>query len=178
MAGSAWSAKEQGAVANLLEAWSGRVSQQASQLELVVADALALDADITRFSREAHDLQRDLEDAEARQGVIDAMAQQIWEPQVALGELLDGLEESLQLAPGGSERPDDRAQAVEAQLEELSRQVQRLAEESAQFRPMTYAQPLARVAHVLDAHSSELDAVEQRLEAAERQLGGLFSVRM
>merc|ERR1712187_426893 len=97
--------------------------------------------------------------------------------QDALGKLLGGLEDVLQLRTEGrgesDSRVERRANALTAQLDELSWQVRELTRETREFQSNRCAEPLNTVAHVLNAHSSELDSIQVRVDAAERKLRDL-----
>jgi len=175
---------EQQQVNSLLQAWESRLWEQARSFESLATEALAADAEVAKAAAMAKDLGREQADLQAKQKVAATSMDQIWEQQEALGALLAGLEETLQLGPKAtaedgkwSEKAEQRSQTVSAQLEEMSRQVDLLAEETRDFQAARYSQPLDRVAHILDAHSSELDAVQARLEATELRLNALASPR-
>merc|ERR1712070_715961 len=104
--------------------------------------------------------------------------------QDALEQLLTGLQSALEgklpAASGANSadlnsnsKPEARAKGLGVQLDELDRQVKDLTEEARNFQATRYSEPLVRVGHVLDAHSSELDAIEERVHAAFHRLRGL-----
>lgn len=163
------SKEEQRQIADLLKGWEARIRAQASAFESVTKVALEADSEITANTTKVRNMRKEQTEARAKLEVASGTVNQIWEHQEALGNLLTGLQESLELTEQPS-KADNRTRGLESQLDELCRQVQELAVETANFHTSNYVRPLDRVAHVLDAHSSELDSVQERLDAAERQL--------
>merc|ERR1712129_406458 len=125
--------------------------------------ALAVDTEITRNAEQVHTLRQDQSELRAQLEVADQSVHQIADQQSALQSLLSGLEDNLDLKLPTKDT-DGRASRLETQLDELTRQVRELASETAAFQTSKYARPIDRVAHVLDAHSSELDSVQARLD--------------
>lgn len=152
--------------------------EQAREFEAVTLKALDMDTEIAANAALVQTIRKDQANLQSKLEVADSTVHLIWEQQEALGDLLSGLQESFELAPLLVEgerhsRSERRAASLETQLEELSRQVRALADEAAVFKAVQYSRPLERVAHVLDAHSSELDSVQERIDAAERRLRAL-----
>merc|ERR1712232_747113 len=111
--------------------------------------------------------------------VADNTIDLIWQQQDGLEKLLGGLEDVLGLSGKGasSSHLKRRTDALSSQIDEINLQVEELKEETRSFQPTRCTEPLVSIAHVLDGHSSELDAVEARIVAAEQKLrNAAFSV--
>jgi len=171
--------EEQQRVQKLLNAWEERICEQVQQSGDVTTEALKADAEISASATRVQQIRGEQAGLKTRQEAVDHSVELIWEQQDALLELLGGLQGGLELrlgAPsarppgGGASRSEQRAVGLKVQLDELGKQVAALTAEATLFRAARYSEPIARVAHVLDAHSSELDSVQERISAAERRL--------
>lgn len=165
---------------DLLRAWETRVRDQAKSFEGVTAQALKLDKEIVENGAKIQDVRTEQARLRSKQAAADHSIQLIWDQQDALGQLFVGLQTALEgklpmdeHAGGASSMPETRAKSLNMQLDELKRQIEELTCEARKFQATRYSEPLVRVGHVLDAHSSELDAIEERVRAATHRLRGM-----
>lgn len=174
--------KHRDVITDLFDSWDVRLRAQAKQVDAVTSKALAVDNEVTANVPLVRSIRKDQAELKADLEVAENSVHQIWEQQDGVLNLLAGLKESLGLSTVPAEemehssRNENRVRGLEAQLEELTRQVRGLALETEEFQASRYVGPLDRVAYVLDAHSSELDLVQERLDAAERRLRDVTSI--
>eukprot|EP00811_Abedinium_folium_P005998 NODE_15519_length_1046_cov_3.526659.p1 GENE.NODE_15519_length_1046_cov_3.526659~~NODE_15519_length_1046_cov_3.526659.p1 ORF type:complete len:190 (+),score=53.66 NODE_15519_length_1046_cov_3.526659:256-825(+) len=170
--------------------WSDRIRAYAALAGEQTAKALQRDAEMVRDADEVQKLRAEQTQLKAKLEAVDHSVDLIWAQQDTLMRLCAGLEKRIVLRPSGGGAPpvapggggggcgsrpatrsDQRARGLQDQLDELSRQIRELSEETSAFRASPYApSPLAAAAHALNAHSSELDSIQKRMSAAEKKL--------
>lgn len=166
---------------DLLRIWESRLHDQLTNCEKLTSEALKVDKDITSNTTSIQDIRAEQARLRSKQETVDHSISLVWDQQEALGQLLSGLQSALEgklpasgvnmtSDKGSSPKPQERAKGLDVQLDELDRQVKDLTREAQDFQTARYSEPLVRVGHVLDAHSSELDAIEERVHAAVHRL--------
>lgn len=178
-----FSRDDQSQVKGLFRNWEDRVREQVDSFSKATVAGLKADADISDYSRRLRDLRVEQAELRARQETSEHAVKLVCDQQEALGKLLGGLEKVLGLssmtragqrdAGSGCSKVDLRAGSLKTQLDELDWQVRELNKETRSFQAFRCGEPLQTVAHVLNAHSSELDAIQVRVDAAERVLRDL-----
>jgi len=170
---------EQRRARELLQIWEERLRKKATNFSTSAAAAIKAQTEIDESAEKMRTIRDEQARLRVRLDAADHAADLIWEQQDALGKLFSGLEDALGLTPhdplgsgsdGLTSRADRRLGALTAQLEELNMQVQDLSRETKEFQPSRCTEPFVAVAHVLNAHSSELDAIQVRVDAAEQKL--------
>ncbi|CAE7619025.1 unnamed protein product [Symbiodinium sp. CCMP2592] len=167
--------EEQKLVDELFRNWEGRISQYAKSVKAASTAALDMERDYADLHEKVQVLREEREDLMRKQEGAQGSMQLIREQQDLLAKLLEQLETQLDLGstlktPRSTMRLEDRAAALESQLGDLTLQVRELADETVAFEAESGGDPLDQVAHLLAAHSSELDAVQERLDATEKKL--------
>lgn len=173
--------EEHAMVKELFGLWEERLQGEMRGLEALAKQALEADAALTTNAVKIQALRDRQAELKAGQETADTSLSLVWEQQTSLSRLLDGLEGTLQLrvpASGIDEQADvlkakSRADSLKVQLDELEDQLHMLTKETTDFNALKYAGPLSSVGHILDAHSSELDSIQARIDAAERKLSAL-----
>ncbi|CAE7900277.1 unnamed protein product [Symbiodinium microadriaticum] len=167
--------EEQKLVDELFRNWEGRISQHAKSVKAASTAALEMEREYTDLHEKVQVLKEEREDLMRKQEGAQGSMQLIREQQDLLAKLLEQLETQLDLGstlktPRSTIRLEDRAAALESQLGDLTQQVRELADATVAFEAEGGGDPLDQVAHLLAAHSSELDAVQERLDATEKKL--------
>jgi len=172
-------------VLELFRDWEERINAQTKNCQALTTKALEADSEVCANAAKVEELTSMQAEIRCKQEVADHSLQLVWEQQDLLEELFAGLQDSLGVrlpgglslagaATGGTDegmsRSEHRAQALDAQLNELQQQVEQLALETDTFSTVQYKKPFDRVVHLLDAHTSELDSIQERVVAAERRL--------
>ncbi|CAK0820415.1 unnamed protein product, partial [Prorocentrum cordatum] len=170
---------EHQAAKGLLRSWDQRLGAQVKRFQASAEEALQVDRELSEHSAQARRLRDKYETMLARQKAVDHSLDLIWEQQDALRGMIKGLKGfACADAPDGKRKQaEQRTQSVKSQLDEIEKQADLLARQTECFQAADYSAPLRRVGHVLGAHSSELDAIEEwgcrREEAAH---GGELAV--
>lgn len=163
-------------VKDLFQIWDKRLREQSSQFESYTATARKAEGEISGSMKNVRDIRSEQRQITAKQEAVDRSMSLVIQQQDAVSKLLLGLTETLNLklptsgSFGAASKGDRRAEAVLGQLDELDQQVVNLTTEIDQFRTSRYTEPLERATNALDAHSCELDQLEEHLRAAERRL--------
>lgn len=176
------SKEEQQRSEDLFRLWEERVRDQAKSFNKVKDEALKVDKEISTNSKKITEIRTEQARLRSKQEATDHSIQLILDQQDALEQLLAGLQTTLEgklntsnsgnSDAGATSQPEARAKSLGVQLDELDRQVKDLTQEARDFQTTRYSEPLVRVGHVLDAHTSELDAIEERVHAAFHRLRG------
>lgn len=171
------SREEQKQAKELLRIWDGRVTDQAKQLDSLASEALKVDAQITDGEVRIGKVLREQAALRARQQAADRSVDLILDQQKSLVRLLSSLQDALDPSVGSAEAmagprrcPEQRAKDLHVQAAELNRQVRLLEREATDFQASRYSEPLVRVGRVLDEHACELNMIQARIVAAEREL--------
>lgn len=171
------SREEQKQAKDLLRIWDGRVTEQAKQLESLASEALRVDAEVTDGEARIGRVLREQAALRARQEASDRSVDLVLDQQKSLVRLLSSLQDALDPGVGSAEAmagprraPEQRASDLQVQATELHRQVRLLEREATDFQASRYSEPLVRVGRVLDEHACELDMIQARVLAAEREL--------
>jgi hypothetical protein len=173
-ASSKMSSAEQQKNKELLTIWESRLREQAKSCDTVAEEAIAVDVAITSSAAKLQDVRIEQVRLRSKQEAADHTVHLIWDQQDTLSNLLAGLQSTLEgRLTGSSAKPEARAQGLSLQLDELERQIKDLSQETQNFQAHRYSEPLVRVGHVLDAHSSELDSIEECVTAAFQRLHSL-----
>jgi len=167
--------EEQKQLGELFQNWEGRINQQSKIVKAASTQALEVEKEYTAIHERVQVLKEDRDVLERKQEAAEGSMQRIHEQQDLLAQLLEQLEEQLNLGsnsqkPRSMMRLEDRANALEGQLDELTHQVRELADATMAFQAEGGGDPFQQVAHLLSAHTSELDAVQERLDATEKKL--------
>lgn len=169
---------EQAQLGELCRNWEARLRAQVAQFGLATKQALKADTELMEHAARVKSLRAKQMALESREAVADDAMDMLRLQQDALSNLLDNLQDTLEGklssdANGKSSeavaRLETQSASLEAQLEALSRQTRQLAKDTAEFE-VCRVQPMERVALVLEAHSGELDAVQERLDATELRM--------
>merc|ERR1712226_1114680 len=152
--------------------WEDRLRLQTDTFSKATKAALEADSEIATQTARLRELREEQSKLRTQHCATERAVRLVWDQQAALASLLTGFEEvlGLQLDHGaGTSRVARRADALGSQLDELDAQVTELSQETRRFQATRCAEPLVTVAHVLNAHSSELDSIEARVSAAEQK---------
>lgn len=165
---------------DLLRVWDARVIDQTKQLDSLASEALRVDAEVTGGESRIASLLRDQAALRAKQDAADRSVDLILDQQKSLVKLLSSLQDALDPGVGSAEAmagprrcPSRRANDLQMQATELHRQVRLLEREASDFQASRYSEPLMRVGRVLDEHACELDMIQARVLAAERELAAM-----
>lgn len=172
--------EEQRQAKDLLRIWDGRVAEQARQLDSIASEALRVDAEVASGERRIAGVLREQAALRAKQEASDRSVNLILDQQKSLVRLLSSLQDALDPGIGSAEAmagprrsPEQRATDLQTQATELHRQVRLLEREASDFQASRYSEPLVRVGRVLDEHACELDMIQARVLAAERELASM-----
>merc|ERR1712137_731517 len=175
-------------VKELLQVWSDRIHTQVNHFGALASAALAADSEIVENATIVRELMIEQDKLRKRQEAVDHSVNLIWEQQDAVFKLFHGLEEALELhklhqrgvGPGLSSEAnvrstrEQREKSLHCSFDELDRMIEELSQETSSFQASRYTQsPLTTAAYVLDAHSDELNSLQQRINATERKLRSL-----
>lgn len=160
----------------LLANWEDRIHSQVKVWEQQCSDLTRGGEELSAATDKVNRIRVEQADLRKQYVVKERVITSLWEQQETLAQLLDGLEESLPPRRVGTpqEAAKHRARDLQVQLAELEHQCKSLARETAEFHTTKYSDPLEHVGHVLDAHDHELNAVQSRIDQAERQLRRSF----
>jgi len=164
-------------VSDMFRVWEERIHKQAQHFEAIASQVLQFDTEIIANASKVKELRTEHAFLKSRQDVVEQSVQQIFEQQDSLGRLLVGLEDALRgKVPdegAGSPAPPrthERAKLLSVQLDEVDRQAEELARETETVQSRLYADPLATVVRVLDAHASALDSIEGQVSSVQQRV--------
>lgn len=168
----ALTSQEQKQTEELLKSWEGRFNELAKTVKVAAETAVEIDQEYTSISDQVQVLKNDHHDLWRKQEAAELSMQLIHDQQELLSDLLGHLEIELDLGSTAKKsrssiRLEERSRSLNLQLDELTRQAQHLTE---LIGSQARDDPMEQMAHLLAAHQSELDAVQERLNASEKQL--------
>ncbi|CAJ1334667.1 unnamed protein product [Effrenium voratum] len=163
---------EQKKVEELMQNWESRFAEQAKVVKVAVDKALELDREYTSIDERVQAVKEERHQVLRKKDAAENSMQLIHEQQELLSNLLGHLENELDLGSTAKKsrsavRLEERVMGLGQQLDELTRQARTLAD---QINHQGSCDPVAQMAHLLEAHQSNLDAVQERLDATEKKL--------
>ncbi|CAJ1428877.1 unnamed protein product [Effrenium voratum] len=168
-------------VSDLMQMWEERIHKQAQHFDAFAEQVLRFDCDLIANAAKVKVLREEHGQLKGRQELVDRSLQQIWDQQDSLGRLLSGMLEALRPqqqqqadeAAGNAAAParsHQRALQLTLQLDELERQAEDLARETGKVQSNLYKEPLTTVVRVLDAHAGALDAISTQVTSVNQRL--------
>lgn len=150
--------------------WDKRIRKQAELLNKQTAQANRDDSELNKTCAEMRRIRAEYTRMKALKEKTDHRVTKVWEQQEIILRLLTSLEEAFPQGDDQRAQSCEREDRVDRQLEELKRQTGQLRSDIAEFHATSYSDPRAKVGSILDAYSYEMDALQIRVEAGERQL--------
>ncbi|CAJ1396971.1 unnamed protein product [Effrenium voratum] len=155
-----------------MQNWESRFAEQAKVVKVAVDKALELDREYTSIDERVQAVKEERHQLLRKKDAAENSMQLIHEQQELLSNLLGHLENELDLGSTAKKsrsavRLEERVMGLGQQLDELTRQARTLAD---QINHQGSCDPVAQMAHLLEAHQSNLDAVQERLDATEKKL--------
>jgi len=165
-------------VSDMFRTWEERIHKQAQHFEAIASQVLQFDTEIIANASKVKELRTEHAILKSRQDVVEQSIQQMFEQQDSLSQLLTGLEGALrgkvpdEVGTGAPAPPrtHERAKVLSVQLDEVDRQAEDLARETETVQSRLYAEPLATVVRVLDAHASALDSIEGQVSSVQQRV--------
>eukprot|EP00927_Polykrikos_kofoidii_P010738 TRINITY_DN1452_c0_g1_i2.p1 TRINITY_DN1452_c0_g1~~TRINITY_DN1452_c0_g1_i2.p1 ORF type:complete len:1266 (-),score=245.70 TRINITY_DN1452_c0_g1_i2:24-3821(-) len=175
-------------VNQIFQKWEDRLHTQADRLHKATVDVLKADTEISESGARLQDLFVEQGDLRRRQDAVDHSVRLVLDQQANLSQVLDGLEEALGLqtesrvwprlrpvaaahSRGGNKRDvSQHADIVPAELAELDKQVRSVSHEIQTSEAARCTESIGAFANVLNAHSSELDTIQARVDTAQRKI--------
>eukprot|EP00435_Cladocopium_sp_Y103_P032539 s628_g8.t1 len=168
----ALTSQEQKKAEELLNSWEGRYNGLAKTVKAAADKALEIDQEYSSIAEKVQVLKNEHDELWRKEEAAENSLQLIHDQQELLSDLLGHLEMELDLGSTAkksrsSSRLEERSSSLHLQLDELTRQAKHLTE---LIGSQAQHDPIEQMAHLLAAHQSELDAVQERLNVSEKQL--------
>lgn len=168
----ALTSQEQKKAEELLKSWEGRYDGLTKTVKAAADKALEIDQEYSSIAEKVQVLKNEHDELWRKEEAAEQSLQLIHDQQELLSDLLGHLEIELDLGSTAkksrsSTRLEERSSSLHLQLDELTRQAQHLTE---LIGSQANHDPIEQMAHLLAAHQSELDAVQERLNVSEKQL--------